>query len=286
MHVLTKIFIVLAALLAMLLSGLAIAYTANTARVLEELESQKAEASASASAQRAAEGALMTVQERLATERESWRSDIETLRAEVDGLASDNVELRAENVQLAREQSSYATRIDQLIALQDAYAQLDATRNQELAELRRREQQALQREIDLLDQLNDVEGRLDVASESNRTLQEQLTLLREELQQISRQGGTATALAAGDRTVPAPANFQARVTDVRRDVNRQQLVSINAGSSDGLRPNMRLLVTRRGRFLANLVVENVNVNDAVARADTLGQEVTIQPGDIILSSNG
>ncbi|MEM9083956.1 MAG: hypothetical protein AAGB34_10210, partial [Planctomycetota bacterium] len=92
---------------------------------------------------------------------------------------------------------------------------------------------------------------------------------------------------SGGITRPAPANFRSRVTAVTKDVNGENLVAIAAGSADGLQENMRLIVVRDGRFLANLVVENVNINDAVGRANTLGRDnVVIQPGDMIRSANG
>lgn len=285
MHILTKLLVILAAVLAMVLSGLTVGYVSNADRVIKENERLRNQVQVANTSAELLGAELSAVREAGERERSQLNSEIASQSTNIATLEQANAELLAERSQFAAAAARYEVQIAELGKVAERFVTVEEANRQVLEDLRRSEQNARRREIDLEARINDLEGQLDVATESNRTLQEQIALLQEELQRAARTGGLAGTRAGESTGIPAPSNFRARVINVTVDVNGEDLVGIDAGSSDGLAPNMRLIVTRNGQFLANVIVENVNINDAIGRADDLGRNRTIQPGDLVLASN-
>jgi len=282
LHIVTKILVILATILSVLLAGLSIAYTSNAQRIKSELRTERQRATAAeATASEAAQAA--------AAEREVLQEKIGTLEATLQestsrlaGLQGDNARLLAEVNSLKQNQATYAGQIDQFTSVIKTYATLNESQSQELETLRARALDANRKEIALSDRINDLQGELEVARETTRSLQEQLVALREQ----AHRGGFADAGAArgvGAGFLRAPSDFRARVTAVQRDPAGNTLVEISGGSSDKLREGMRLSVTRDGsNWVGSIVVERVNINDSIARVSMIGPHGDIQAGDIVI----
>lgn len=282
MHIVTKILVILATILSVLLAGLSIAYTSNAQRIKGELRTERQRATAAeATASEAAQAG--------AAEREVLQEKIATLEASLQeatsrlaGLQGDNARLLAEVNSLKQNQATYSGQIDQFTSVIRTYAALNESQSAELETLRSRALDANRKEIALSDRINDLQGELEVARETTRSLQEQLVALRE---QADRGGladlGPAGAGAAG--FLRAPSNFRARVTAVDRDPAGNTLVEISGGASDKLREGMRLNITRDGsNWVGAIVVERVNINDSIARVAILGDHGEVRAGDIVI----
>ncbi|MHC4976861.1 MAG: hypothetical protein ACYTF7_09695 [Planctomycetota bacterium] len=274
MHIVTKFLVVLSAVLAILLAALSVAYTANADRVRDEfknLESQR--------------DSLRETQSLLSTSNQQARNQQNQVIAELEDQVEDsnrerlavldmNNQLDAERRTLQVNFQGMQSKIDQLTAAVDTQANLLASYRDEVRLLRDNELRYAQREIDLMDRINDIGGQLEVAQETNRSLQEQLIALQ-------TQSGLGTAIAGND----ADAGVRARVTRVSRERGGDKLLaSIDAGSNDSLRQNQELTIVRNNSFVAKLILENVALNESVGRIDTLGRNVEVRPGDMVVTS--
>lgn len=259
MHILTKFFVFIAAILSVLLAGLSIAYTFNANEIASQMTRAKAQAEASVNE---ATASLASSEQRVSDLNSQLRTQ-ETVVAERDsrisGLEQQIARLTNENADLRTQQATYSTRIDEFTTLIATSQSLDAARADELRELRDDLLEYARREIDLSDRINDLVSQLEVAQATVRSLQETIVQIQE--------GGDAAAGQAG-RNPTAPEGFRARVTDVRADAAGRTLVAIDAGSSDGLRGGTRLSVSDQEGFVAVIVIDQVNLNNATGYVDT------------------
>ena len=284
MHIVTKFLVVFAAALSILLAGLSIAYTSNADRIVAELQVERDRA-AKADAQAGAVTAAA------AAERETLQSKITTLESSLSSATSVQSDLQGENARLLAEvnslkqaQATHSAQIDQFTAVMDTYAKLNKSQAEELVALRDRGLDYARKEIELTDRINDLSSELEVSRETNRALQEQLADARQAFATASQPGSVTLADSAASQ-LRAPLGFRSQVTQIREDETGATLVSIPAGSSDGLRERMRLSISRDG-FLALLVLERVDQNESIGRVDFLGRkgQVDIREGDQVTAS--
>ena len=283
MHIVTKFLVVIAAVLSVLLAGLTIAYTSNAERIVSDLNDVRSEAQSL----RGEVDALRAEQASLITAAEDERRTLEEQNADLTDrnrqLVAEKQELIARNRDLQLTQSITSAQIADGIKAVETMTNLSQNQASELTELRDRELESQKREIALVDRISDLEGRIEVADETNRALQEQLVEAREELDRL-RSGGSALSDASDDVFLRAPNGFRARITDVETDSQGVLLASIDAGSNDSLRRNMKLNIVRNG-FLATLIIERVDQNEAVGRIDFLGRaNVDVRVGDLVLAT--
>lgn len=276
-HILTKFLVIMAAVLAILLSGLSIAYSSNAQRLRDSVDNERKSAEA-------AKAAAAEVTAQSAAERESLNKKIEDLQASLGSIRQTIAQLQGDNAQLLSDKkrleldgASYQARIDQFIALSEAHAKLDEARAKELEELRQKQLSYARKEIELGDRINDLAGQLEVSQETSRALQEQLVGARQDL---DRAKGGGVADASGLKK--APATFRGRITNVTKDdATGTTLVTINAGSNDRLSEKMELNIVRDG-FVAKVVLTRVDLNTAVGTVNFLGRDVSVQVNDMVM----
>lgn len=281
MHILTKFLVILVAVLSILLSGLAIALTGNIDALKSEYRTMKANVAAAQASAAEANGQLSAKQQQYTELLATTRNELSQVRQSRDQLEGQVKRLEAETKRLELSEQSYASRIDQFTALIDAQVELGQRRQDELVLLREKSLEQQRREIELADRLNDLEGELEVARTTNRSLQEQLVDAR-------RQGAGGSSGFVSDsgfsETIRAPQGFRARVTGVQRDADGQMLVSIDAGSSDLLRSKMKLNVVRGSAWVASVVLETVDVNESVGRVVLNSDGSVISAGDLVIAT--
>jgi outer membrane murein-binding lipoprotein Lpp len=259
LHILTKFFVFIAAILSVLLAGLSIAYTFNANEIATQMQRAKAQATASiteataatASSEQRVSGlqSELTIRDTAITERDN----------RIVRLESDLSNLSADIAALESERATYSTRIDEFTTLISTAQSLDAARADELRALRDDLLTFARREIELTDRINDLVSQLEVSQATVRSLQETIVQLQE--------GGDAADGQAG-RAPMAPDGFRARVTDVRTEGSGRTLVAIDAGSSDGLRSGTRLSVSDQSGFVAVIVIDQVNLNTSSGYIET------------------
>lgn len=282
MHPLTKVLVVLAALLSIALAAFTIAYTANAERLRGEFADARELA-------RAAQEQTARDQSAHATERARLEQQVSDLGNHASGLQSSIADLQRDNARLLADvknaeadRLSVQAKIDQLTATNQTLSALIAKYRDEVTTLRNNELQYARREIELSDRASDLAGQLEVAVENNRALQEQLVEIRDQLAGAKR--GAASGVASGSETIKATTAIRARITGVRKDATGALMVQIDQGTAGQLRQNMELSVVRGERFLAKVIVQTADVSESVGRIDFLGRPVVaIEPGDMVIS---
>ncbi len=253
MHILTKLLVVLTSVLAVLLAGLTIAYSANADRLVEAAKSSEAAMVAERERANSSESRTAANVEKL--NRQLSRLEGEKVAAEtrLTNLRQEIEDLSAENQRLNLAEQSLRDQIQSFVLLAQQSDSFRAADREEIAELRGELNRLSTRIIDLVDRNSDIESQLDASNNQVRALEEQLVALRR------GNSGTAGSSAA------LPSTFRARVTEVKTDSDGAVLIGINAGTSDRLAEGAELVVVRGGLFLGKIRLINVDLNEAVGR---------------------
>ncbi len=284
MHIVTKVLVVVAAVLSVLLAGLSIAYTSNADRISREIRTER-DRSAKAEAQ------VAEINAQADSERSALQQKISALESVITTLSTDSSKLQgeksgllAEAAELRQASATHGAQIDQFTAVIKTYAELNKAQSEELAKLRDRELQNARREIELSDRINDLASQLEVCNETGRSMQERLVQMQDDLARAQGGGGSSLAAAGADATafLKAPRDFRGRVTSVRRESDGSMMISIDAGANDQLRERMKLSIVR-DRFIATMVLTKVDQNEAVGRIELLNPSAAgdVQIGDLV-----
>ena len=283
MHVLTKIFIVLVSLLAVMLVPLVVVYAHNENSYKNRLVDAEAKAASAGMALTAAEARSTSREAGLQSAIDSYRSEIGTLQktqaaseAEVRQLQSQVTTSNAANAQINTHIQTIASQIT-------AGQQLTETLVGELRELRAMAVTLERQKVELDEALRDVTTQLDVAEQARRALAEELQRVKEEraaaLNDVSRaiaMGFNPSSDARGgamrDGIIPDK-SLTATILHVERS-STQVLAEIDAGEKDGVKKDWIMAVANGGEFIANIRIINVDVNRAtgvISLEDTKGR---------------
>jgi|TARA_R110002072_G_scaffold127949_3_gene265463 hypothetical protein len=285
-HILTKVFVLFAAVLSIMMAALAISFSVNADRILADYDSalEKAQAAeTSLSAYKAIETqAKNTLTENLARLQDELASRDSNLRR----LEAANSELRISLRQAESERVSITSKIAQLGVTTETQANIISDYKDELSRLRLDERNYRDEKIDLEKQLGDLESQVIVYEQVKRALQEQLEEVR---RLVDNPGGSAATAMGDNRPNEIPGSpISGRVDEVRTDPNTGDLlVKINLGTNDRITNNARMYVHRGNTtYLGELVVFRVDMNHAVARVAYMVPGQGIREGDQVLSKLG
>lgn len=296
MHVLTKIFVVLVSLLAVLLVPLVVVYAHNEDAYKTRFERAEATASTLRADMTASQSSHAAELNRLSTELDEARdacADVEQARVQAES------ELRRLESRLAAEQSMKAEIENRLATLATGVRTSQDLIESLVSEVRslRTDALSLQRQkIELDEALRDVTGQLEVAVQARRALQEELQRLRDELANATDQLGRAIAqgynpqddgVRAGAVGVAPTVSLEATVIGVRRSAG-QVLAEIDAGSVDGLQVGWMLSVGRGGDFRGRIRLIEVDLNRSIGVVDLEDTAVgrTVEVGDSVYARPG
>ncbi len=258
MHIITKFLVILASVLAVLLAGLTVAYTANADRIVDELQQARNTATAEKTRADSVERRVAANTDSLMQEKQAFETAAQRAENNLKSLQTELNEARTETQRLALSEQRYQNQIDQFIALSDQDKALREAQQQELRSIRDQVNAQARQIIELVDRNSDLVSELESSKNLARALEEQLIVAR-------RGGSTGSAASAS-----LPDSFRARVTSVIEDADGSVLVEINAGSSDRLAEGMELIAVRDGRFLAKISLMRVDLNEAVGRVVLTG----------------
>jgi len=266
-HVLTKIFIVLVSLLAVLLVPLVVVYAHNEnsyqAR-FQEAEAGKAAADSDLAAAKAAFGAAQAQKERQINELSTANRN---LRKQIVAGETDVRELEGRLIEAESGSAEINAKLATLVSAVDAGQRLTESLIDELRQLRKQALDSERRLVDIEQAYDDTQAQLEVAIEARRALQE-------ELQRLKDEHGVALETIAGyvalygtlDRAVetvgvPPTKDLSATIINVRRSSD-QILAEIDAGSRDGVEIGWLMTIGHGGEFVARLRVISVDINRA------------------------
>jgi hypothetical protein len=278
-HTVTKVLVVFAAILCVLLAALTMAYSVNSERIVADYRAQvnaKLSAEESARAQIAAAGAESTAKESLIAE---LQGRITTISNQVQALESELAQKRLEvnTFKLAADDKN--AQVNQLSTANQTQAKLIDSYRGEVTKLRDNELSFRKREIELVDRINDLESSSEVKDGSIRALQEQLA----EMQRTLGSGGPVLSRDSSPSTPFKPSiPISGKVLQVTtKTPNGKPVATINVGANNQVKENMELTISRNGKFLANFVVTKADLQWAVGEINTLGQNVEIREGDTV-----
>ncbi|MCC6285615.1 MAG: hypothetical protein IT439_10015 [Phycisphaerales bacterium] len=280
MHTLTKIFVAAAAVLSVALATLTMAYAVNADRIVKELRAERA-AKEQANASKDAAVAEYGMQRQLDEAR------VQDLSSRLTALQNTLVE---------REQSLARSEADRAVAQQAVLAgqtqievaqsgvktltEILSGQSTELAALRTSELRLRTDLREITDRFNNTEAERDVYASNLRAMTERLT----ELQHLLAAAGGSTAAGSNSGGSLLSAYFTGRVDEVTLDSgSNETLVRLNVGSTDSVRTDADLFVTRGAEWIANVRVVQVDLNYCVARVVVTAAGRAIQVGDTVES---
>ena len=272
-HILTKILVVLVALLIAALVPLAAVSSTNQSVYKQQAADaqanlKKAEAESNV-ANDAYNASIAAVQAKISALEAQLRAATMERDKETQMRADKERDLERVRIELAdlKGQLAAASANDTLqTKLIDAMRQdIEGARTQYLAAEKAR--------VELQDSLARIQGDLDSETAAKRQLQEQLQKVSEEkeramadVQRYAALHGSATprAGATADAGLPVVADrsLSATVIDVKREPDAT-LAEINVGSRDGVKEGWVMTIADGSNFVGNLRIVQVDVNRAV-----------------------
>ncbi|MFG0315270.1 MAG: hypothetical protein ACF8LL_13935 [Phycisphaerales bacterium] len=287
MHILTKVFVLIAAVLSIMMASLAISYSVNVDRVTadyRDMQAAKISAEAELQAQRATHG---QAQAALQEDLKSLRDELASRNADTRRLEAANSELRIALRQAEAARESISSKIAQLGVTTETQANIIAEYKDENRVLRDGELAYRDEKIDLEKAISDLESQVIVYEQVKRALQEQIAEIQRENDGTT--GVASSSNAATEPTTIAGPQIRGTIDEVVEDPNSGfTRVRINLGSNDRLRENTRFYIVRENtEYLGDLIVESVDLNHAVGRvAFVKDSGTTIREGDQVLSKIG
>lgn len=282
MHFLTKVFVVVAAVLAILLSALSISVATNAKRIADDYNIERTRYAALEGSASTATAASKQEAIRLNAMVQQLQNQLSEQQGQISSLQAERSQLLVERDRAVSDRATTEAKIGELSELAKTQAQLITVYRDEATTLRRNELTFRQRSLEMEDRLSDIESQRDVLEQNYRALQE-------EIAQIRREASTATASAGASGGDNRPFTYagpiiSGRVESVQRDAASGKLLAkLSIGSNDRVAKNMQLRVIRGGEFIANVVVESTDLSFSIGAVDTLGRSVEVREGDSVVS---
>mgnify|MGYP003700697709 CR=1 FL=1 len=272
MHILTKVFVLFAAILSVLMAALAISYTASADRITRDYENAVAAKTAAENAEAANEAIYQRALGNKSNEIEGLRQQIAERDKALRELQGENAELAVEVRRAKNEVELISGRIAQFgVSLETQAKIIDSYRD----ELRWQDEK-----IDINDKLSDYESRILVYEQTQRALREQLAAAQREIDNVRNGGSIASRTGLTSPTEIGGPVVRGRVTGSRRSGTGETLIEVSLGQRDRVRNNTKLYLVRSGQYLGEMVVEESDVNWSVGKLlSTAGGGITIQQGD-------
>ncbi|MBY0307689.1 MAG: hypothetical protein K2Q09_03015 [Phycisphaerales bacterium] len=279
MHLVTKILIVFAALFAVLLAALAMAFSYNAQTLRESIDAERAQRQAmtislneSQTAWQKELATAKTASEQSAGELQTLRTDLANARNERAKLLND---VQAAQLNAARSEATSAGKDQRIQTL----SSLSANLQDENAKLRADYLRQSKELTDLMVRLSDLESQNQVLTQNVRSLQEQMADMANA---ATRKVASAADTRAGTEMATGPL-VSAKVSKTAKAPSGEDLAYITAGSAAGLKPGQALNIVRGNKFIARLVILTADVNEAVGRIDTLNTGNSVMADDTVFS---
>ncbi|GJQ30709.1 MAG: hypothetical protein HBSAPP03_25930 [Phycisphaerae bacterium] len=281
MHALTKAFVVIAAVLAIALSALVIAYAVNTDRIAADYRNALAQKTAADSAAADANTQAAAEKARLTGANQNLTNALADRENKIRDLEQELAILRTEKMRAEAARQATENQIKELGETAKTQAAIIDTYRAENTTLRQNELANRQRALEMDARIADLESQREVLDQRYRAIMEQFTELKRTADAVASGG---TAATGGDQpfTYTGP-RINGRIEEVQRDQGGRQYARISVGSNDRVAKNMKFLVIRDNAFLCNLVVTQADMRFSIAVVDTLNRDVSVQAGDLIIS---
>jgi len=270
-HVLTKIFIVLVALLTVAIVPLVAVNATNESTYQKKFKEAQAAAAAAEAVLNTERSAWLASQQKLEGDLRTMETKVADLQKQADAKSAEARKAAQELAGTKAAQASIAASLEVLAANGKATGQLTETLVAELRSLRTRSMEAEKRLVEVQEAFDASQSSLEVADAARRALQEEVKRLADEKDRalatvadyVASVGELpkARAGAVAERVV-ADRNVSASIISVRREKGAT-LAEINAGSRDGVKAGWVMTIGDGSTFVGNLRLTEVDVNRAV-----------------------
>lgn len=284
MHPLTKIFVLVSSVLALVLSALTVSYAVNTDKVLADYRNALARESAAMATTAAGASASASKEQRLAAQIEQLQRDNASASAQIRTLEAERATLLTERNKSELARQGIEGKIAELGETASTQATIIDSYRKEVTTLRANELSFRQRSLEMEDRLSDLESQREVLEQNYRALQEELAQIKQTSAQTLAGGGSASPTAGASETpvVYTGPVIQGRVEEVMsHPATGRNIVKISVGSNDRVVQGMKFLVVRDGRWAGNLIVQQTDMQWSIGKQG-LGE---IRVGDLVQSSS-
>jgi len=269
---LTKTFVVLLVVCSLLLTAATVVFVNRTedyrmkstaaagAQAQAEQKYQQAVADATA-AKAAADSAIGEANRRVADK------DREVVAAQQD-VSKRDLEIVDLKNQLARQSLDSNRMAEALKASQDMAGSLQA----QIADIRKREDQAIAQNADLNKRVSDLQATLDVTERDRKNATEQLAAVQQKLQdlqgRVTKADPSLLNPSGGTAATPAPGPINGVVREVK-NIGNVPYATISVGAAADVKAGMEFNVIDRdrGQWLGKLIVDRVEPNESTGRLE-------------------
>jgi len=284
-HILTKVFVLFASVLSIVMAALAISYSVNADRITADYRDSRAVATTAIADLAAVKAAHGQEGAALQEDLDGLQNELASRDADTRRLEASNSELRIALRQAEAGRESITSKIAQLGVTTETQARIIDEYKSEMNRLREAELSWRNDKIDLEKSLSDLESQVIVYEQVKRALIEQIA----ELQGAST--GSSIGSTASSPTTPreiAGPLIRGTIDEVRNDpASGDTIVKINLGSSDRISENSRLYIHRGNNvYLGELVIFKVDLNHAIGRVAYVAKDQLIRAGDQVMSKIG
>jgi hypothetical protein len=272
-HVLTKIFVVLVALLTVAIVPLVAVNATNESSFKQKFKGAEMKAAAAESMLASERTSWLSQQQKLEADLAAAKAVVADLQKQVETKAAAARKAESELAGTKSAAASIASSLEVIAQTDKAKGELNNALVAELSELRTKSLDAETRLKELEIAFDKSKSDLDVADAARRALQEEVKRLSDEkdravatiAEYVASVGEItkARAGAVGDvQRVAATRNLSATIINVRRG-ETAPLAEINAGSREGVKAGWVLTIGDGATFIGNLRITEVDVNRAV-----------------------
>lgn len=286
MSTMTKVFIVLNSVLAIVLSCLTVASAARWSNAQEQVQSYEQLYQAEFVRRLNLEAVMAT----------SLAMKDDALKAQAQLLEKKDEELRKATDDLADGQNRLAAETNNRAAAEAGQKKLLELLNVQTGELnstRKHNQDLLTEKIDLqtrnqllASRVLETTSQLTVATDEIRNLQEKLYASEQRAKALEqRTAGGARQPEAGEPPTGAVPVTPVAVGPIRGEIVQidGRYVSLNVGETSGVIPGMVFMVHRGDTYLADIEIDNVRPKEAGGKLTMVAAGQAVQRGDRVVS---
>lgn len=261
MHFLTKLFVVIAAVLSLVLSSLVVAYAVNTDRI--QADYRRLQADNSAISGKAIDSATQaeTQRTKLVAQTEELNKTNANLTARIRELEASNSGLLVDKNRAESARQSIESKIAELGETAKTQAALIESYRSEVTTLRQNELTYRQRALEMETRLSDIESQREVLEQNYRALQEELAELKQTKSPVTALAGVVGEDKSFVYTGPA---INGSITELRNDTaSGKTLVRLSVGTNDRVAKGMKFIIHRNGQYVGNITITQADMQWSV-----------------------
>jgi len=293
LHVLSKLFVALVALLTAALVPMVVTFAYNEDSYKAKWQESRAEIAALQGRLDAQSGEFDAVKTGLSTRAAELEVSLRAARSSAADSSATVERLRDDLSQANGLKAQIANDLSTLASAVSANQDLTESLIDELASIRQEALAAERRRVELDETYRDTAAQLEVAVAARRALQEELQRMKDDQassmdiigRYIARFGELDAMASVGmlDAGIEPDRNLDSTIVQVRRGGERSY-AEINAGSRDGVKVGWIATVGRGGEYVARLRITAVDINRAtgVLEMESEAARGLVSVGDRVL----